>query len=249
MIPNTIIKANSQGRKALVFGLTFPSPNLVELAAQAGFDAVNIDGEHGCFTPESVDEICRVANGLGMSVVARTPDCAPFQVNLFLDRGVQGITGPHIESGEEALGLADACLFPPNGERSWGGGRGTEFNDESVLESKYGSKLAFAKWSNSNMLVFAQIESKQAWLNLDDILAVKGLTGVTGGPNDFAASLGFPGEPGHPERAAATADVESRTRRSEKKVAGDLMLTLDIGSLMLGEARSFVEKHKDEAMN
>ncbi|MGH2459443.1 MAG: hypothetical protein ACRDIY_11310, partial [Chloroflexota bacterium] len=67
MIENTILKKNRQGLKALVFGMPFPSTELVELAARAGFDAINLDGEHGVFTPASVDLICRVANGYGMS--------------------------------------------------------------------------------------------------------------------------------------------------------------------------------------
>ena len=98
MIENTIIKKNKAGEKANVFGLTFPSLQLVELAAHAGFDAINCDGEHGLFSPESVDDICRVANGYGMSVIARVPDKSAYWINLFLDRGVQGIVGPHVET-------------------------------------------------------------------------------------------------------------------------------------------------------
>ena len=120
MIENTIIKANNTGRKAAVFSLVFPSLHLVELAAHVGFDAINIDGEHGYFPTEAIDNICRVANGYNMSVTARVPDSTPYWVNLFLDRGVQGITGPHINNAEEAQNLSDACLFPPHGKRSWG---------------------------------------------------------------------------------------------------------------------------------
>ena len=102
MIENTIMKKNREGKKANVFGLTYPSLNLVELAAHAGFDAINCDGEHGLFSPESLDDICRVANGYGMSVTARVPDKSPYWINLYLDRGIQGIVGPHVESKKEA---------------------------------------------------------------------------------------------------------------------------------------------------
>ncbi|GIS68366.1 MAG: hypothetical protein CM1200mP7_3150 [Chloroflexota bacterium] len=83
MIENTIIKKNQQGKKANVFGLNFPSLQLVELAAHIGFDAINCDAEHGNFTPESIDDICRVANGYGLTVTARVPDKSPYGVNLF----------------------------------------------------------------------------------------------------------------------------------------------------------------------
>jgi 4-hydroxy-2-oxoheptanedioate aldolase len=248
VIESTIFRKNRKGVKALSFSLAFPSASLVELAAQAGFDAVHLDGEHGAFTPESVDLMCRAANGYGMSVTARVPDIAPSTINLWLDRGVQGIIGPHIENGEEAQRLADACLFPPAGRRSWGGGRGTEFNDGVRLRAAYGGKLGFARWANRNMIIFAQIESRKGYDNLAAILKVNGLTGITGGPHDFAASLGHPGEPDNPERVALTADAEARARKAGKQVASDLIVTLSVEEMMLGPARDFVAEHaKDGA--
>ncbi len=246
MIENTILKANREGRKGLVFALTFPSLHLVEMAAHVGFEAINIDGEHGYFHEQAIDDICRVANGYGMSVTARVPDSAAYQINLYLDRGVQGITGPHINTGAEAQAFADACLFPPMGKRSWGGGRGTEFNDQKKLDDVYGGKLGFAEWSNANMIVVAQIESKQAWDNLDDILAVEGLTGVTGGPHDFSASLGLPGQPDHPDRVAATLDVDKRARAAGKTAGGDMSTGTGAAELMMSVAREFVDKHKND---
>ena len=71
MIENSILKANRDGRKAVTFALVFPSLHLVELAAHVGFDAISLDGEHGYFPETAIDDICRVANGYGMSVVAR----------------------------------------------------------------------------------------------------------------------------------------------------------------------------------
>ena len=120
MIDNTILTANGAGRKALVFSLTYKDLWAVEAAAQAGFDAVALDGEHGAFGAADVDDIVRVANGYGMSVMARVPNIQPSTLNLWLDRGIQGIVGPHIETQAEAQQLADACLFPPDGRRSWG---------------------------------------------------------------------------------------------------------------------------------
>ena len=82
--------------------------------------------DHNWIPLSVANDIVRVANGYGMSVIARIPNIQPNTINLWLDRGIQGVTGPHIETREEAQQLADACLFPPDGWRSWGGGRGTE---------------------------------------------------------------------------------------------------------------------------
>ncbi len=248
MIENTILKKNRQGLKALVFALPFPSTELVELAARAGFDAINLDGEHGVFTPASVDLTCRVANGYGMSVTARVPSIDPYMINLWLDRGIQGILGPHVETGEEAQRLADACLFPPDGRRSWGGWRGTEFNEDGYLSEKFGGKLGYMRWANANMIVSAQIESKRAFDNLDAILAVKGLTAIAGGPNDFAASLGHPGEPDHPDRQRLTREADELARQAGKRAGGDMSVTLGIQEMMLGAGREFVHRHAGDKL-
>jgi 4-hydroxy-2-oxoheptanedioate aldolase len=246
LIENTILKKNKQGLKALSFALPFPSTELIELAARAGFDAISLDGEHGVFTPASVDLLCRVANGYGMSVTARVASIDAYFINLWLDRGVQGILGPHVETGEEAQRLADACLFPSDGRRSWGGWRGTEFNEDAYLSEKFGGKLGYMRWANENMIVSAQIESKRAFDNLDSILAVKGLTSIAGGPNDFAASLGHPGEPEHPERQRLSREADERARKAGKRAGGDMTVTLGIQEMMLGHGREFVKRHRDD---
>jgi 4-hydroxy-2-oxoheptanedioate aldolase len=246
MIENSILKKNRQGLKALVLALEWPIVEAIELAARVGFDAVSLDGEHGAFTSDTVDKVVRVAHGYGMSVTARVPSIDPWQINLWLDRGLQGILGPHIETAAECQALVDACLFPPDGKRSWGGGRGTLFNEDAEIIARHGGKLVFAKWTNANMIVSAQMESKRAYDNLDEILAIKGLTYLAGGPNDFAASLGYPGEPDHPERQRLTEDAETRARKAGKKAGGDMQVTLALKDLLLGAGREFVAKHKDD---
>lgn len=237
MIDNSILKKNRAGERAITFGLNFPSTFLVELAGQSGFDAIGIDGEHGTFTPESIEAICRLANAFWMSVTARVPNIQPNTINLYLDRGVQGIVGPHVETGEEARALVDACLFPPEGKRSFGGGR--MLLNVTDDWGKYGDKMGYYKHWNANIIVVAQIESKKAYDNLDDILAVKGLTGVTGGPNDFAASLGYPAQPDHPARVAATADVEKRARAAGKTAGIENVGTTAL-DLLAGKARELI---------
>ena len=144
--------------------MSFPSLRILEMAAREGFDAVHIDAEHGEWAPPEVDDHVRLAHGYGLSVTARVPsvlsEAGAFMINLFLDRGIQGILAPHVETAAQTRALVDACLFPPAGQRSWGDGRGTEFNDDEVLNNKWGGKTGFMRWADKNMLVSAQIESK-----------------------------------------------------------------------------------------
>ena len=58
--------------------------------------------------------------------------------------------------GSAASTAGERTWCPPAGKRSWGGGRGTDFNEDAALE-KYGGKLGFARWANDNMIVSAQM--------------------------------------------------------------------------------------------
>jgi 2-keto-3-deoxy-L-rhamnonate aldolase RhmA len=60
--------------------LNFPSTTLIELAGRAGFDFVTFDGEHGPFTPQDLDDLCRVAD----MAAARATDLFLYGAREFL---------------------------------------------------------------------------------------------------------------------------------------------------------------------
>ena len=224
MNDNQIIYLNKLGKDVKVLNLKTPSIESVEYAKIKGFNAIHLDAEHGSFNVVSLENICRLAIGMGLTVTARVHEISSPNINLFLDRGVQGIVGPHVETYLEGLLLVNSCLYPPLGNRSWGGGRGTEFNQLDILNNKYGGKLKFSEWANINMIVTAQIESKMAIDNLDEILTIKGIDRIAFGPHDLAASLGHPGNPDHQVVQEAHNEIERKTRESGKKLWSDNMI-------------------------
>lgn len=248
MFANTILACNRDGRKALSLHMNSAEPIWIELAALAGFDCLHLDGEHGAFNPVAVDAVVSVAHAHGLTVKARIPNHSADEVNRWLDRGIQGIMAPHIETGAQAQALVDACYFGPEGHRSWGGGRGTEFNDEVLLETRYGGRRAFAEFANANMLVWAQVESQLGFANLDAILAVEGLDGIAFGPYDLGYSLGFPGAGAeHPEVARLHDEIERRTRAAGKRLSSDFVLELDQAGALLAAGRRFIQDHRATA--
>jgi len=248
MIENTIFAQNRQGKKAISLSMTFPTPDLVEYAAIAGFHAIHLDGEHGAFNPVDVDRIVQVAHAHGLSVKARVPNIRADEINQWLDRGIQGIMAPHIETGAQAQALVDACYFAPLGHRSWGTHRGTAFNDETLVTETYGGRRAFAEFANANMFVYAQVESKLGYENLDAILAVEGLHAIAFGPFDLGFSLGLPGAGAeHPEIRRILDDITQRTRAAGKRLFSDHFVELGVVAALLAAGREFVAQHRDEA--
>ncbi len=241
---NRILECNRDGRKAVGCSLVYPTAESVELLGIAGFDFVMVDGEHGLFSPESIDAMCRAGDGAGLTVTARVPNIQSSTINLFLDRGVLGVLGPHIDDAEQAEALVSACRYAPEGNRSWGGGRGTYYNDTDALRGEIGDRTAFMAAANQEMLVMAQIETVTAIENLDSILAVPGIDAFAFGPNDLAQSMDRVGQPDHPEVVEAMRGVVERVHAADRKMTSDLSVQIDLPALLLGAGRDFVAANR-----
>jgi 4-hydroxy-2-oxoheptanedioate aldolase len=162
---------------------------------------------------------------------------------LYLDRGITGIWGPHIETVEQAQALADASLFAPDGQRSWGGGRGNYYNNSALIDIPGSERTEYMQLTNDNMLVLCQLESARAFENLDAILEVKGFDGYVFGSNDLAQSMGLPGQPGHPDVVAAERQVADRIHAAGGKLNSDLIAVLELRHLIVDAAQQFAADH------
>src|SRR5580704_200471 len=74
------------------------SPDLVELFGAIGYDFVMLDCEHGSMSVDQVENMVRAAEVFAITPIARIPNHADSTILRFLDRGVQGIIVPHVNS-------------------------------------------------------------------------------------------------------------------------------------------------------
>ena len=74
---NVIVDKAERGKRSLGCWLSFPSTQVVELIALAGFDFIQIDGEHGPFGPDDIEQTCLAAQAVGLTVTARPPSRDP----------------------------------------------------------------------------------------------------------------------------------------------------------------------------
>ena len=230
---NNVITKMKAGQKAYGCSLTFPSTAVVELMGQAGLDHVQFDAEHGPFTPESLDDLCRVADMAGLTPMARVPNIDPSTILRFLDRGIMGILGPHITTGERARQLADACRYVPQGKRSFGSGRGAYYGE-------FPSGQEYMEHTNSQILVMAQLEDIEVLENLDGILSVDGIDLFSSGAQDIAQSMGLPGQPNHPRVKEFEAEVAAKVHAAGKKMTSDVIAAIGAARLFLDGARAFL---------
>ena len=234
---NRVVEKMRRGERAYGINMSFPSTTLIELAGRAGFEFVMFDGEHGPFTPQDIDDLCRVADMAGLTPMARVPSIDDSTVLRFLDRGIMGILGPHITTVERARQLADACRYAPRGKRSFGSGRGAYFGD-------FDSGPEYMEHTNDNVLVMAQLEDAEVLDNIDEILSVEEIDVYASGAQDIAQSMGLQGQPDHPRVKEFEETVAARVRAASKKTSEDVMVMARAANLFLEGARAFLDMNR-----
>lgn len=194
-----------QGQLCLGTCITFSDPTVTE-ALCGLLDFVWIDMEHNALTLESVQAHVMATRGSDTAPLVRVPWNDPVLIKPVLDIGAAGVIVPLIRTAEDTRRAVAACLYPPAGMRGFGPRRPSNYGRLSGAE--------FCRAANENMIVIVQIEHVDAVTNIDEILAVPGLTAIVVGPNDLAGSLGHMGEPHQPRVREAIELVVARGRRA-----------------------------------
>jgi 4-hydroxy-2-oxoheptanedioate aldolase len=172
----------------VVFGAIISrfAPDQVELFGALGYDFVMIDCEHGPMDLDEVEHMVRAAEVFGITPITRIPNHADATILQFLDRGVQGIIVPHVNTREAAEGVARAARYHPDGHRGMGSGRAHDYGIGVSREES-------THWINANLLVIPMIEETEAVANLDEILKVPGVDVLHVAASDLSQSMGYPG--------------------------------------------------------
>jgi 2-keto-3-deoxy-L-rhamnonate aldolase RhmA len=160
----------------------------VQLAANAGFDALFIDLEHSTLSLADASAIACASLLNGLTPFVRVPyQCGMGFVQQVLDGGAMGVVFPHIHTAADARAAVQTCKFPPLGARSmWGqqpalGMRATAIN--RIVE------LCNAAASS----VIVMIEAADSVENIEAIAAVDGIDVLLVGCLDLSTDMGMPG--------------------------------------------------------
>ena len=220
--------------------LSFPSPEIAEVMAAAGFDWLFIDLEHGQLDFATAQRMVQAAGDC--PCIARVPTGHAAEIGKALDTGAAGVIVPHVNGAREAAAAARAGKYPPDGDRSIGAARA----------QGYGRRLAEEVASaNAETLVVPQVEHVDAVRAIDGIAGAPGTGAIFIGPFDLSASLNKPGAISDPEVTASIATVVDACRRSgmpcgifvvdaagarDAFAAGHSLVCLSTDSIILGRA-------------
>ena len=183
-------------------GTFFSSGNasMMECLGYTGMDFAIIDTEHGPFDTETMMDLIRAAESVGLAPVVRIADVSHKEIQRAADCGAQGIIVPCLRSFEDFEKAVDLAKYAPLGHRGFIKGRGAGFGfapwTEGPLESYY-------ERSNDKLMVIPQCETAEALEQIERIAAIEGLDGIFIGPFDLTTAMGIPGRFDSPEYLAA----------------------------------------------
>ena len=187
----------ARGDVALGVSLMFPSPQLVEMCAYAGFDWVLIDCEHGSIGLADVEMMAMAADASGITAIARPRSNDAADIQSVMDRGVKGVQVPHVNNRSDAERAVAAVKFGPGAARGLAAGTRPD-------RWGLGARMPdFTVQANAQSLVCVQIEHREAVANIGEILEVEGIDVFFIGPSDLSQSMGHPGNPKAPPVAEA----------------------------------------------
>lgn len=183
MRANKLKKIAREGGHALNAWCSLPCAYAAEILANQGYDSVTIDLQHGGMHFETAAEMLRAVSTSDAMPMARVPWNEPGLLMKLLDAGAYGLICPMVNSREEADAFVKACRYPPDGVRSYGPG-------SVIYYAGAKSGADYAARANDEVLLLAQIETREALANLQSIVSTPGLDGIYVGPGDLSLALG-----------------------------------------------------------
>nr|WP_315229874.1 4-hydroxy-2-oxoheptanedioate aldolase [uncultured Albidiferax sp.] len=194
--PDNLFKqALARGEVQIGLWQALADPYAAEICAGSGFDWLLLDGEHAPNDLRSLLGALQSVAPYPTHPVVRLPHGDAALIKQVLDIGATTLLVPMVESADQATALVRAMRYPPQGLRGVGSAIA-----RSARWSRYPNYLHEA---NDRVCLLVQVESRAALQQIDAIAAVDGVDGVFIGPADLSASMGYLGQPTHPEVRAA----------------------------------------------
>jgi len=204
---NLVKEKLNEGNPCIGTFVSLGHPDVTEILSRMGFDWLVIDGEHSPIGFETMQRMLQAMNGSECTPIVRPQWNDMVAIKRVLDIGAHGVLIPWVNSREDAEYTVRACKYPPHGLRGFGPRRAGLFDP------------TYAKTANEELLIIAQIETREAVGNIDEIMAVDGIDVCYIGVTDLSLSYGLEGPNfEHPEYLEAFDRVLEASEKWKKPV-------------------------------
>jgi 2-keto-3-deoxy-L-rhamnonate aldolase RhmA len=180
-----------------------------EIAVACGLDFVVVDAEHSSLGWSHIADHVRSAMRSSTVVFVRLVATDAGMFRRALDIGADGVATPFCQSAEDVRTNVAYANYPPRGVRAVGADRA----------NCWGHAMSqVAAEANDHVLLMPNLETIDAWRNIDSIVEVEGCDIFFVGPADFSASMGRAGEWMSPEVEEKLLDMCTKVRSRGKHI-------------------------------
>jgi 4-hydroxy-2-oxoheptanedioate aldolase len=184
MKTNPVKKKLREGQPTFGTWLTLGNLHATRVLARSGWDWLTLDIEHSAFDWSHAAVIFAAVADAGCVPLARVPEGDHYCIKRALDAGAWGIVVPMVDTVEQATAAIAAAKYPPQGNRSVGGGMHS-LNFEASAGEYY-------ERANEEILVVLQTESPTGVENAEAIYRLPGCDAAFIGPNDLRFNMRTP---------------------------------------------------------
>jgi 4-hydroxy-2-oxoheptanedioate aldolase len=218
--------------------LGIPSSVAAENMAQAGWDSLTIDMQHGLVDYAAALTMLQAISTKDTTPLVRVPWNDPDPMQRMLDAGSYGIICPMINSRAECERFVANCRYAPRGHRSYGPARAAWY-----------AGADYGQHANDSIITLAMIETQQALDNLEDILATPELDGIYVGPADLSLSMTgtVAADPTDPDVVAAIEHIAQRCK-AHGIAPGIHCGTTEASKRMIAAGYQFISIASDNAL-
>jgi 4-hydroxy-2-oxoheptanedioate aldolase len=201
MYPNLLKQKLKNGELILGTALPALALHITTLTCQKDIDFLWIDTEHWPEGVESLGAIPVLARHQGVAPMIRVAWNDPHLIKKAYDAGAVAVMVPQVDTADEAALAVQHALYPPLGQR------GVSPMWPLVAGEDWANVIRTA---NDETVLVLQIESLEAYENLDAIAQVPGIDVLFVGPTDLAASLGLVMQNDAPQVQAIMQEIPRR---------------------------------------
>jgi 4-hydroxy-2-oxoheptanedioate aldolase len=164
--------------------LSLESLQSARVLARSGLDWLTLDLEHSAIDWSRAATIFAAVADAGCVPLCRVPEGNHHYIKRALDAGAWGIVVPMVNTVEQAKTAIAAAKYPPEGNRSAGGGMHSLNFDAGADE--------YLEKANDEILVVLQTESPRGVDNAEAIYGLPGCDAVFVGPMDLRFNMRSP---------------------------------------------------------
>ena len=184
-----------------------------EVVSQCGFDYIWIDMEHTEIDKRALNGMimgCR-AGDKNTTLFVRVPKLDPDIIKPVLDMGADGIIFPMIRTREDVDLAVASCYYPPRGIRG--------FSPKRAARNGMDDMAKYVETSGDEIWKLIQIETKEAYENLDEILGNTDVDVFIIGPADSSGAFGHLPNYRHPDVMCHIVEAIGKIKAAGKPVA------------------------------